>query len=55
MTIEEVKRKICEIEGLSMDAKQRLIFDGMEVHDKHTVGECAVKKGDTLHLVRKKR
>jgi len=54
-TIEEIKEKICAIQGLKYDPTQRLIFDGMEVQDDMTVYDCNIQKGDTFHYIRKER
>ncbi|KIP10611.1 hypothetical protein PHLGIDRAFT_115368 [Phlebiopsis gigantea 11061_1 CR5-6] len=49
-TIESVKRQIEETVGLPTD-QQRLIFAGRQLEDGHTLLECNIGVGATLHLV----
>ena len=47
--IESIKNKIKEIEGIPTD-KQRLIFEGIILEDKQTIGECNIQNESTLQL-----
>ena len=48
-TIENVKAKIQDIEGIPKD-DQQLIFKCQPQEDKHTLNDCNIHEEDTLHL-----
>ena len=49
-TIEEVKRKIQDLEGFQ-PAQQRLIFEGEEMRDKRILSDYKINEGSILYLV----
>ncbi|CAF3225596.1 unnamed protein product [Rotaria socialis] len=49
-TIQEIKARIYELEGISPD-KQRLIFGGKQLEDGKTMSEYGMSLEPTLHLV----
>ena len=49
-TIESVKNQILIKEGIPSD-QQRLIFDGMQLEDEHTLAHYSITREHTLHLV----
>lgn len=51
-TVESVKEKIRQKEGIPVD-QQRLVFNGKQLEDGHTLNEYNVKPGETVHLVLK--
>lgn len=49
-TVETVKQMICDLHGIPSE-QQRLIFGGRALYDENTLWECAINKGDIVHLV----
>lgn len=50
MTVEQLKQKIFEAQGLAVD-QQRLIFNAKQLEDQMTLGQCGVGNDATIHLV----
>lgn len=49
-TIEAVKAKIQDTEGIPLD-RQRLIFAGKRLEDRHTLSNYDIHQGSTIHIV----
>jgi len=55
-TIEDIKKKLQEAEGIPPEQQERIIFDGMQLtNPKQTLGDANIAKGDCLHVIVKRR
>ena len=54
MTVEDLKKAIENIEGTSVDL-QRLIHDGRQLEDGHTLGDYNITRASTIYLIEKLR
>lgn len=49
-TIESVKKKITDIEGIPVD-QMRLVFNGKQLEDANTIQDYGIESDSTIHLV----
>jgi ubiquitin len=49
-TLESVKNKILEIEGIPVD-QQRLVFNGKQLEDTNSINDYGIESDSTIHLV----